>query len=37
MAGNEYAVVVFTENGDRQFNIAEDVQLDSVFSTFSAR
>lgn len=37
MAGNEYAVVVFTENGDRQFNIAEDVQLDSVFSTFTVQ
>jgi len=34
--GREYAVVVYQENGDRQFNLAEDVQIDTVFSTFTA-
>ncbi len=34
--GNEYAVVVYQENGDRKFNLAEDAQIDSVFSTFTA-
>lgn len=36
VAGKEYAVVVFTENGDREFNLADDKQLDSVFTTFTA-
>jgi hypothetical protein len=35
-AGSDYAVVVYTESGDRQFNLADDKQLDSVFATFSA-
>lgn len=35
-AGNEYAIVFFTENGDREFNLANDVQVDSVFATFTA-
>jgi hypothetical protein len=35
-AGKEYAVVVFTESGDRAFNLADDKQLDSVFATFTA-
>lgn len=34
--GKEYAVVVFSDNGDRAFNLAEDVQVDSVFATFKA-
>jgi hypothetical protein len=34
--GTTYAVVVFTENGDRQFNLANDVQIDKVFATFVA-
>lgn len=34
--GKEYAVVIFTESGDRAFNLAEDKQLDSVFTTFTA-
>lgn len=37
VAGKEYAVVVFTENGDRAFNLANDKQLDSVFATFTAK
>ncbi len=36
-AGNEYAIVVYKENGDRQFNLAEDVQVETVFSTFTAQ
>ena len=37
VAGKEYAVVVYTESGDRQFSLANDVQLDSVFATFTAQ
>lgn len=36
-AGREYAVVFFTEDGDRQFNLATDVQIDRVFATFTAQ
>lgn len=36
VAGKEYAVVVYEENGDRKFNVAEDKQIDKVFTTFSA-
>lgn len=36
VAGKEYAVVVYTDNGDRKFNLADDVQVDSVFATFKA-
>ncbi len=36
-AGKEYAVVVYKENGDLDFNLAEDVQIDSVFATFTAK
>ncbi len=35
--GREYAVVVFEENGDRQFNLANDAQIDSIYATFTAR
>ncbi|MFN3188620.1 MAG: hypothetical protein ACK42D_03735 [Candidatus Paceibacteria bacterium] len=35
-AGNTYAVVIFTENGDRVFNSATDVQLPTIFATFKA-
>lgn len=35
-AGNEYAVVFFSEDGDRLFNLATDVQIDRVFATFTA-
>ena len=34
--GNEYAVVVFKENGDREFNLAEDAQIGEVYATFTA-
>ncbi len=36
-AGRTYAVVVYEENGDRQFNLAEDVQVDTIYSTFTAK
>lgn len=36
-AGQEYAVVIFKENGDRDFNIAEDVQIDAIFAKFTAK
>lgn len=37
VAGREYAVVFFTEDGDRQFNLATDVQIGDVFGTFTAQ
>ncbi len=36
-AGNRYAVVIFTENGDLSFNLANDVQIDQIFDTFVAQ
>jgi hypothetical protein len=36
-AGNRYAVVVFTEDGDFNFNLAGDVQIDTIFDTFTAQ
>ncbi len=36
VAGRQYAVVIFTENGDFNFNLANDVQIDTVFDTFRA-
>ncbi|HMO78063.1 MAG TPA: hypothetical protein PKA42_02025 [Candidatus Paceibacterota bacterium] len=36
VAGRQYAVVLYTDNGDRQFNLADDVQVDTVFATFTA-
>jgi len=36
IAGEEYAVVVFTDNGDNAFNTAGDVQIDQIFATFTA-
>lgn len=35
-AGEEYAIVFYTESGDREFNLAEDVQVEGVFETFRA-
>ena len=37
VAGNSYAVVFYTENGDRVFNLAEDVQVGGVVDTFMAK
>jgi hypothetical protein len=34
--GNTYAVVVYTEDGDFDFSLAGDVQIDKVFDTFKA-
>ncbi len=36
IAGREYAVVIYTENGDFDFSLADDVQIDTIFDTFSA-
>lgn len=37
VAGREYAVVIFSEDGDRTFNLAGDVQLDQIYATFKAQ
>ncbi len=34
--GNTYAIVFYTDNGDRTFNLATDVQMSSVMETFRA-
>ena len=34
--GQEYAVVMFSEDGDNIFNPAGDVQIDQIFATFTA-
>ncbi len=36
VAGSKYAVVFYSDNGDKKFNLANDVQMDGVLSTFSA-
>lgn len=35
--GDRYAVVIFTEDGDFDFNLAGDVQIDTIFDTFTAQ
>jgi hypothetical protein len=35
--GKQYAVVMYNDDGDRQFSLATDVQIDSIFATFTAR
>lgn len=35
--GNRYAVVIFTEDGDFEFSLAGDVQIDTIFDTFVAQ
>lgn len=35
--GRNYAVVFYTESGDREFSLADDVQIDEVFATFKAQ
>lgn len=37
VAGNTYAIVFYSESGDRQFNLAEDVQVGGVMDTFTAQ
>ncbi len=35
--GREYAVVFFSEDGDREFNLANDVQIGDIAGTFVAQ
>jgi len=35
--GNRYAIVIFTEDGDFDFSLAGDVQIDTIFDTFIAQ
>lgn len=37
VAGNTYAAVFFTESGDREFSLADDSQIDSVLTVFTAK
>ena len=37
VAGNTYAVVIYTEDGDRDFSLAGDVQIDTIYDTFTAQ
>jgi hypothetical protein len=37
VSGKAYAIVFFTENGDRSFNLASDVQIDKEFGSFTAQ
>jgi hypothetical protein len=36
-SGSPYAIVMYTESGDRTFNLATDTQVDKVFATFTAK
>ena len=36
-SGSQYALVFYSENGDREFNLANDVQIEGVVATFTAR
>lgn len=36
VAGREYAVMMYTNGGDKSFNSASDKQIDTVFTTFTA-
>lgn len=36
VAGHTYAVVFYTDNGDKQFSLANDVQMEGVMETFKA-
>lgn len=37
VAGNTYAVVFYSDNGDREFNLANDAQMDGILSSFVAK
>ena len=37
VSGQEYAVVIFEEDGDFDFNLRYDMQLDRIFDTFVAQ
>jgi len=36
-AGSTYAIVFYSESGDRVFSLADDVQVDGVVKTFTAK
>lgn len=36
-AGSKYAVVVFREDGDFDFNLSGDAQIDQIYTTFTAQ
>jgi len=36
VSGTEYAVVVYREDGDFSFDLAKDMQIDTIYSTFTA-
>lgn len=35
--GNTYAIVFYSESGDRQFSLADDVLVDGIMETFTAQ
>lgn len=37
VAGSKYAVVVFREDGDFDFSLAGDAQIDQIYTTFTAQ
>ncbi|MES2966966.1 MAG: hypothetical protein V4668_04215 [Patescibacteria group bacterium] len=37
IAGREYAIVFYSESGDRKFNLANDVQIEGDYATFTAK
>lgn len=37
VAGNTYAIVYYSESGDRVFNVADDVQIGGIAGTFTAQ
>lgn len=37
VAGEQYAVVYYTESGDREFSLADDVQVEGVMEVFTAQ
>ncbi len=37
IAGREYAIVFFSESGDRKFSMSNDVQIEGNYATFTAK
>lgn len=37
VTGREYAIVFYSESGDGEFSLADDVQMGDVFATFTAQ
>jgi len=35
--GKNYALVFYTEDGDREFSLATDIQVDKIFATFTVK